>query len=152
MGIHLLSVSISWKWVPNYWKFLMLAKLWHGNGSNSPCHKILLQPRCNQSATNLPTDRCWGADTWPNKRRALVNADMNKHDQTNISGIGTTPDYTTNMDFFVQMDIIFIEVKDRSRQLPLTTNESELTKDIEYEDLSGIDLFVKFCEDQESLI
>lgn len=57
-----------------------------------------------------------------------------------------------NMDFFVQMDIIFIEVKDRSRQLPLTTNESELTKDIEYEDLSGIDLFVKFCEDQESLI
>jgi hypothetical protein len=50
------------------------------------------------------------------------------------------------------MDIIFIEVKDRSRQLPLTTNESELTKDIEYEDLSGIDLFVKFCEDQESLI
>lgn len=77
---------------------------------------------------------------------------MNKHDQTNISGIGTTPDYTTNMDFFVQMDIIFIEVKDRSRQLPLTTNESELTKDIEYEDLSGIDLFVKFCEDQESLI
>ena len=77
---------------------------------------------------------------------------MNKHDQTNISGIGTTPDYTTNMDFFVQMDIIFIEVKDRSRQLPLTTNESELTKDIEYEDLSEIDLFVKFCEDQESLI
>jgi hypothetical protein len=77
---------------------------------------------------------------------------MNKHDQTNISGIGTTPDYGMNMDFFVQMDIIFIEAKDRSRQSPLTTDESEPVKVIKYEDLVTTELLVTLCEEQEVLI
>jgi hypothetical protein len=76
---------------------------------------------------------------------------MNKKSQSNVFGIGTTPDHGMNMNFFFQMDIIFIEVKDRPWQLP-TTNESELVKAIEYEDLSGIDLFIKFYEKQESQI
>lgn len=77
---------------------------------------------------------------------------MQKHSQTNnICGIGTTPDYGMNMDFIARMDIIFVEVKDRSRQSP-TTNEPALVKDKEYEDLVTTELLVTLCEGQESVI
>ncbi len=77
---------------------------------------------------------------------------MNKKSQTNELGIGTTPDYGRNMNLFAQMDIIFVEVKDRSRQSP-TTNEPALVKHKEHEDRTTTEqLLVTLCEAQESLI
>ena len=76
---------------------------------------------------------------------------MNKHDQTNNPGLGTRPDCAMDMDFFVQPDIIFIEVKDRSQQ-SMTTEEPELAEGPQYENLLLTLVLLLHREEQEPRI
>lgn len=76
---------------------------------------------------------------------------MQKNSQTNASGVETTPDYPMNLDFYVQIGLRFIVVKNRFRQPP-TTNELGFVKATEYDDLVTSELLTTLCEEQESLI
>ena len=76
---------------------------------------------------------------------------MQKHSQTNASGVETTPDYMMNLDFYVQIDLKFTLVKNRSRQSQ-TTNGLGFVKATEHDDLVTSELLTMLCEEQESLI